>query len=215
MLPLHVLHAAAVLLAWGCVRRVPTYRPVALTLSVALGAELTREALTSWVLPPPPTSPDTARPLDGALRWAIYVDRAMFTAWPAALAACAVRVLAERRAWPVAIAYAGIVVALAGSYPIARWGTLRLWYLAIDIAASLIGFGSFVSWLGRHWGKKRADLAVIITALMVSTHLVAVLAGPYRFGLFGSEWYLIQLAYVLLLSLVILLEAAALRSPPA
>ena len=37
--------------------------------------------------------------------------RALFIAWPCAIAAAAVRVLARRRAWPVAIGYA-VAVAL-------------------------------------------------------------------------------------------------------
>ena len=210
MLSLHVLNAAAVVLAWVCVWRFPAYRIVALTLAVGFGAELVRQALVLWVLPPPPASAEVARPLEGALRWAIYVDRAMFIAWPAALAACAVRVLAERRAWPVAVAYAAVVVALATSYPVARWGSLRLWYLGVDLTASLVGVASLAFWLRRHWGKKRADLAVTVTALIVAGHLASVLAGPYRFGLFGAEWYLIQLAYLLLFSIVILLQGGAL-----
>lgn len=212
MLALHILHAAAVLLAWACVLRTPAYRPVALALSAALSAELVREALTAWVLPMPPTSAEVARPLEGALRWAIYIDRAMFITWPAVLGACAVRVLAERRAWPVAIMYAGFVVILATSYPVARWGALRRWYLAVDITASLIGLASLITWLRRHWGTKRPDLAVTTTAVLIAAHFTTIIAGPYRFGLFGPEWYLAQLAYLLMFCIVILLEAVALVS---
>ena len=210
MLALHVINAAAVLLTWVCARRSAALLPIALTLSAGFGAELASAALIDWVLPLPAPTPATSPPYEGLLRWAVYVDGALFIAWPAALAACALRVLAERRAWPVALAYAAVTVALAASYPEVRGASLRLWYLAVDITASLIGLGSLVTWLRRHWRKQRADLAVTITALLVATHLAAVLAGPYRFGLFGAEWYLIQLAYLLMFSIVILLEAGAL-----
>ena len=215
MLALHVINAAAVLLTWVCVRRIPTLFPVALTLSAGFGAELASEALIAWVLPPAPSASHVTPPYEGMQRWAVYIDGALFIAWPAALAACALRVLAERRAWPVTLAYAAVSVALAASYPEVRGAALRRWYLAVDLCAILLGLASLITWLRRHWGKRRADLAVTITSLLAATHLVAVLAGPYRFGLFGSEWYLIQLAYLLMFSLVILLEAAALRSPPA
>jgi len=210
VLTLHIFNAAAVLLAWFCVRQIPAYRPVTLTLSAGLGAELAREALVTWVLPPPAANPDGTPPLSRSLLWAVYLDGALFIAWPAALAACAVRVLAERRAWPVAIAYVAMSVALAASYPDARGSTLRLWYLAADLAACLVGVASLVFWLRRHWGKKRADFAVTVTALIVAGHLASVLAGPYRFGLFGTEWYLIQLAYLLLFSILILMQGGVL-----
>ena len=215
MLALHALHAAAVILAWGCVRRVPAYRPVAFTLSVALAAELASEALIAWALPIPAPSQEIAPPYEGILRWAVYIDGALFIAWPAALAACALRVLAERREWPVALAYTAVSVALAASYPEVRGAALRRWYLGVDITASLIGLASLITWLRRHWGTKRPDLAVTVTAVLVAAHFTTIIAGPYRFGLFGPEWYLAQLAYLLMFCLVILLEAAALRSPPA
>ncbi|HSN97292.1 MAG TPA: hypothetical protein VLS89_03305, partial [Candidatus Nanopelagicales bacterium] len=158
----------------------------------------------------PAPNPEATPPLADSLLWAVYLDGALFIAWPAALAACAVRVLAERRAWPVAIVYVAMSVALAASYPDARGSTLRLWYLAAVLGASLAGVASLAFWLRRHWGKKRADLAVTVTALIVAGHLASVLAGPYRFGLFGAEWYLIQLAYLLLFSIVILLQGGAL-----
>lgn len=210
MLALHIINAVVVVLAWVCARRHPAHRAVAVVLSVGLAAELARQALLSWVLPPAPPTPEAARPLEGALRWAIYADRALFIAWPAALAACAVRVLAERRVWPVVLGYAGVVVALAVTYPLTRWGVLRLCYLAVDLIAGLVGLAAFITWTRRYWGKRRADVSVTVTAVLVAGHFASIVAGPYRFGLFGSEWSLIQLAYLILFSILILIQAGEL-----
>lgn len=210
MLALHLLNALAVILAWACARRIPTHRPVAFTLAAGFAAELAREALVGWALPPAAAPPDAGSPLGGALLWAVFLDGALFIAWPALLAACSLRVLAERRTWPIAIVYTAAAVALAAMYPATRGSTLRHVYLGMDLAACLVGLASFGSWLARSWGRRRADLAVTAAAVLVTGHLAAVVAGPYRFGLFGAEWYLMQLAYVMLFSVLILLQGGAL-----
>ncbi|HSN99573.1 MAG TPA: hypothetical protein VLS89_14865, partial [Candidatus Nanopelagicales bacterium] len=171
MLALHVLNALAVVLAWACARRIPTYGPVAFTLTAGLLAELGREALVRWALPP--VTANAASPLEGPLLWAVFLDGALFIAWPALLAACALRVLAERRAWPVAIFYVVVAVALAAFYPVTRGSALRRWYLGLDLAACLVGLASLGSWLARSWGRRRADLAVTAAALLVTGHLAA------------------------------------------
>ena len=201
----YLVNAVAVGLAFACARRVASFRVVAWTLAFGLVAELAGEALLAWVLPPVPT-----QPLTGTLRWAIYADRALFIAWPALLAGCSVRVLWERRAWPVAAGYAVAAFGLAVTYPTTRGGVLRLCYLGIDLAALLIAFVSLIMWLRRHWGKTRADVSVTVTAVLVVGHLMAVIAGPYKFGLFGPEWHLMQLAYLFLFVVVSLLQGGAL-----
>lgn len=207
---LHIVNAVAVAMAWVCARCFPAHRAVALTLSIGLAAEFARQVLLSWVLPPAPPSPEAARPIEGVLRWAIYLDRALFIAWPAALAGCALRVLAERRVWPVVLGYLVAAIGLAATYPLTRWNVLRSCYLAVDLAAIFLGLISLVTWLRRHWGRKRADVSVTVTAVLVTGHFASVVAGPYKFGLFGGEWYLMQLAYLILFSVMILIQGGAL-----
>ena len=149
----------------------------------------------------------------GLARLAVFADRALFIAWPAALAACAVRVLARRAAWPVAIGYVAAALALIVSYPWTRFEVLRRAYLAIELAALVVGLGSAVSWHRRAWGRERADFSTTIALVLVGGHFATVLAGPFRIGLFGQAWALAQLAYFAILLIVVLLHVGALLWP--
>jgi hypothetical protein len=151
-LALYLLSAVATALAWIVARRRAEHGPIAWALSIALAADIGRAVLLAWVLPPPNLAPSTP-PLEGALRIAIYADRALFAAWPAALAAVALRVLARRPAWPVAIGYVASVAVLVGWYPALRFDALRKAYLAIELAAGFVGFGALVFYRRTKPGK--------------------------------------------------------------
>lgn len=206
---LYALATAAAVLAWAVTLRRPSHRPVALALSAALLADLAGEALLAWVLPPANLDRATP-PLVGALRWAVYADRALFIVWPAALAALALRVLARRSAWPVAAGYMLAVAVLAFSYPSTRFDVLRQAYLLVELAALAIGVASLVAWHRRSWGIERADITTTIAIVLVLGHLASVVSGPYRVGLFGEAYDLNRLAYLAIFATVDLLQLGAL-----
>jgi hypothetical protein len=104
--------------------------------------------------------------------------------------------------------YAASVVALALAYPVTRGEVLRKAYLAADLAALFVGITSLVVWV-RH--REPSDLSTQIVGVILVSHLVAVVVGPYRFGLFGAEWALQQTAYLAIWSIVIILQGSALR----
>jgi hypothetical protein len=139
-------------------------------------------------------------------------DRALFIAWPCAIAAAAVRVLARRRAWPVAIGYAVAVAVLVLGYPALRFAALRQAYLAIELSALAIGVVAVSAWWRQGWPSVRAgerqplDVSGRVAAVLVLGHFAAVVSGPYRIDLFGEGWALAQLAYVVIFSAVFLLQ---------
>lgn len=201
-LALYLLAGLAALLAWIVAQRRPDHRPVAAALSLALAANLGRAALIAWVLPPPDQGP-----FHGALRLAIAADRALYLAWPALVAALALTTLARRRAWPVAIAHGAIVLALALTYPATRFDTLRRFYLAAELAAALVGVASAASWYRR---ARPANVTTLAAAFLVAGHLATVIAGPYRFGLFGEAWILATWIYLAVMTTLILLHLGSL-----
>jgi hypothetical protein len=200
---LYLLTIIATILAWSFSRRRPEHRPVVLTLVAGLLAQAARQALLWWVLPPP--NPNAA-PLEGALRLAIATDRALYIAWPAALAALAVRVLAQRPTWPVGLGYVAASVALAVTYPATRFDVLRKAYLACELVALFIGVVSFISWWVRE--KRRASVTEITAGVLVAGHFMTLIFGPYRLGLFGTAFELERWSYVAVLIVVISVHIA-------
>lgn len=201
ILLLFALLIAAVVLAWiVAARRRPDHRPVALGLAAALAAEPGRAVLVYWVLPP---NPDPAHPLTGWLRAAVYLDRALWLVWSAALAAMSIRVFAQRRAWPVAVVYAAVVAALCVGYPALRFDALRRVYLACDLAVLATAIACLVSWFRRHYGQQRSNITQLSTGILIAGHFGAVVFGPYRFGLFGQVWELAHIAYFVVLAAVV------------
>lgn len=206
-LALYLLLGASVALAWLVARRRTEHRPIAWALSAALAAELGRAVVLEVV---PPRLDPSAPPLAGAALLGRYVDRALWIAWPAALAAMSLRVLARRRSWPVAVGYVAAVVVLVVGYRALRFDALRKVYLAIELLSLAIGVGSLVTWYRRAWRRERAGLSVRVAGVLVAGHLAMIVTGPYRFGLFGQAWALAHVAYVAILSAVILLHVGAL-----
>ena len=103
--------ATALMLA----RRRFDYRPMALFLAAVVGVQLVRFVLLVAVLQ---LATDAGRlPFTGAERAAFHVEQALFVAFPMGIAALAVRVLARRRAWPVALAWVAGSAAVASVLP--------------------------------------------------------------------------------------------------
>ncbi len=206
---LFILSAAATVLAWRIGTTRPQHRPIAWALSVHFGASVVRALILSRF----PANPDPSAPQrTGAALAALYVSRALFIAWPYALAAAAVHVLARRRAWPVALVYIAAVGLLVLGYGWLRFDALRKAYLALELVALAIGLASVAKWYAAGWRRERAgkpepvDFSGRIAAGLVLGHFATVVTGPYRFGLFGEAWAIAQLAYVVVLAVLILLQ---------
>jgi hypothetical protein len=200
-----IVSTAAAVCAWIETWRRASHRPVAVALSIGLAANVGRLVLMAWVLPPANFARD-APPISGPLVLAIYVDRALYLAWPAAVAALAVRVFTARRTWPVWLTWAAVCACLALSYPASRFDTLRRVYLAADLGAAVVSCGLLVPW----WrGETPADLSTVSTAVLSAALLVWVLTGPHRYGLFAEAWNLSPYAYVLAMGSIVLLHATA------
>jgi hypothetical protein len=209
---LYAFGIAAVVLAWAVAMRRPSHRPIAWALSAGLAANMAQAVLLGRVLPPPNFDPSTP-PFEGTLRWAVYVERALFIAWPALLAGVALRLLARRAAWPVAVGYVAAVIFLAVSYPWTRFDTLRRALLIIDLCALAVEIVSLAAWHFRTWRRERADIATTIAIVLIAGHFATVVAGPYRLGLFGEAWKLAQLVYFMNFATVTLLQLGALIWP--
>ena len=203
-LALYLLATTAAVLAWTLSRRSPQHRIVAWCFTAYVVANAARGLLLAYVLPPP-----EGPPLEGTLLAALYADRAFYLVWRACLAAMAVSVLLKRRIWSVGVVYAASVVALALAYPVTRGEVLRKVYLAADLAALFVGIASLAVWVRR---REPSDLTTRIVGVIFVSHLVAVIVGPYRFGLFGAEWVLQQAAYIVIWSIIILLQGNDLRT---
>lgn len=202
------LLAAAAAVAWAVTRRRPEHRPIAFALSAAFLADVARVVLVYFF----PPNLDLAAPLrTGSRLLAAYADRALYLVWPAALAGMALRVLAQRPAWPAAAAYVTASAYAIGSYASLRFDALRRFYLAAELVALLIGFAAFLTWLRRAWRKERPDLSVTIAALLVAAHLAAILSGPFTAGLFSAAaWAPMRGAYFVILAVVIVIQGGAL-----
>lgn len=103
-----------------------------------LASDFTRRLV--WTLIPPQQL--GAPPLRGLARLAGHLEHAFYRAWPFCVAAAAVAVLARRRPHLLAIPYIAAVACLVVTYPAIRGDALRRFYLAADLAATLVGVAS-------------------------------------------------------------------------
>lgn len=204
-----LLITTAAALAWTIARRRPEHRPIALALSVGLVADA-GQALLIHSFPP---NLDPSAPLrTGGRLIAAYLGRALYLAWPYALAAAATTVLGHRRAWPLALLYAAGVAVVVLGYSWIRFDVLRKTYLALELVALAFGVASLARWYAAGWRRGRAgkpepaDFTGRTAAMLVAGQFVIVVTGPYRFELFGESWAIAQIGYAILLSAVVLLE---------
>lgn len=210
----------AAALAWGIARRRPEHRPVALLLTIDVVINVARRALAAYVLVPAAAQLGGA-PLDGWARVAGHLDDALFLGWPAAIAATALvtftpalfdedasRARRRRVMIAVAIVWAVAVAALVTSYPITRGAVLARCYLAGELAAIVVGLGSVATWIP---ARQSPDVRHVAIALVVGDALVSVLAGPWRFNVFGS-WVLAQLIHALFAAVLTVLQGGFLWS---
>jgi len=205
---LYALSGLAVGLAWAAARRRPEHWPFAGLLTLGLVSDVIRWALQRWVMPPPLLDNP---PLTGWVRIAHDIDTALYVAWPIGIAAVALNTLAHRSMRPAIFAYFIVVAGLVIGYPTIRGDVLRKVLLGIELASMLVGIASILAWWRR---RERSTTATLCTSILLVGHFGIVLAGPYRFGLFGEAWVLAQVAYVLIYAVVIVLQAGSLWEHP-
>lgn len=197
------LYLVAVALAWGVARRRPEHRPVAALLSVGLVADLVRQAIGVLVLQPTRAASGGA-PFSGQARAAFHVDEALFLAWPAAVAACAVAVYLRRRPWPVALVYVVATIAVCAAYPMLRGPALARAYFGAELAGVAVALGSFIMWA---WRRESPNLTRGALFLIVAIELVTLL--PFNKGPF-QYWPIAQASYMTLYVVLIVLHGGIL-----
>ena len=202
-LALYLLSALAALLAWAVARRHRDHRPVALLLTYGVASDLARRLL--WTLLPPPRL--GAPPLQGLARVFGHLEHALFLGWSFGVAALALWTLARRRPRLIAVLYVAAVAGLVVGYPAIRGDALRRYYLAVELAAALVGVACGVSWYRR---GQPATITSLTSGFLVAGHLAYVVAGPYRFGLFGQAWVLANWIYLAVITTLILLHLGSL-----
>lgn len=210
------LEIAAAALAVVCAWKHAEHRPVAAFLAGTVAADVTRIALQRWMIHPAlealraaGVEPATV-PLTGWPRVAFHLDSALFLSWFAALAALSLWIFLRRRPWPVAFLYGLAVTALVLGYPTIRQDTLRQFYLAAQLATLTIGLGALGHWLGRTSPR----LPQVVTSCILVVDLAGIVAGPWRFGLFGAAWSFAQVMYSALYAVLIVVQTGALWTSP-
>jgi hypothetical protein len=198
------LSTAVTIISWLVAARRTEHRSVALFLTLSLGTDLGRWALTALVL-----IPERARsggvPFTGWHLVACHLDRALFLALHAGLAALAMWVFLQRRPWPVAVAWTLAVAALVVTYPTTRGEMLRLCYLAAELATLAVVTGCYVMWW---WRREKPRFSNVCTLLLASGE-VAILIGPYSRNIFTS-WDIAQAMYATVYVVLLLLHGGIL-----
>jgi hypothetical protein len=197
----YALSAVATGLAWAVAWQRAEHRPIALLLTGGLAFDLARRALSLLALAPGHALVG-AGPLHGWYRVAGHTHAAIFLAWPAALAGASLRVFLRRQAWPIAFVWGVTCVGMAASYPLTRGAVLARVYTAAELAAIMVGVGAVAMWVPRREAPEPAHIAL---ALVFVAEIVALVAGPWRFNLFGA-WPLAQLAYASIFSVLVVFQ---------
>jgi hypothetical protein len=187
------LQIGAAVAALFLARRREDHRPFAVFFVGTTAANLLRFLRHETFAPIRPLG---SPPFVGAARVAFHMDEALFLAWPAAFAALAIWLFAQRRAlallpafaWVVAVAY------LATHYPAVRGEALRRFYLGAELGALAVAVSSIASLWWRHGPIAPAGTCLLCC---IAVDGGTLFAGAWRWG-FWSEWALNQTAFALL-----------------
>jgi hypothetical protein len=185
------LYAAVVALAWAVAKRLPDHRSVAWLLTLGLAADVAREVIQVNVLQPTRVAMG-AGPFHGFARGAFNVDEALFLAWPVGIAACATWVFLRHRTWAFLAAYILAVALVVQAYPTLRGAELARVYLGAELAAIVVGLGSFITWA---WKRETPNLTHVVMLFVVAVEAVTLL--PFGKGPF-VYWSLAQASYMTL-----------------
>lgn len=197
------LYVAVVALACMVAKRRSAHRPAAWLLMLGLVVDVARELIQVDVLQPTRAAMGPG-PFHGFARGAFNVDEALFLAWPAGIAACAAWVFSQRRPWPFLAVYGLAVALVVGAYPTVRGAALARVYLGVELAAIVVGLGSFITWA---WKRETPNLTHVVTLLIVVVELATLL--PFSKGPFVS-WSLAQASYITLYVVLIVIYGGVL-----
>lgn len=202
---------SATVLAWPVAKRRPDHYPLAALLTFGLVSDAFRQVL-QWLVLAPAYAGLAGAPASGVLRLWVSVDKALFLAWPAGLAAVALWTYLQRRPWFVALGYlVGMFGIVVFGYPAIRGDLLRKAYLAFDLACLTVAVGAILHWLV--FRKDAPRTSHWIVALMVGAEVVGVVAGAWRYGIF-THWTLAQIAYCMLYAVLTIINGAVLWNQP-
>jgi hypothetical protein len=174
--------AAAVFTACQLSRSRSAYRPVAATLALGLIADVAGELLRRLYLVTQP------RPYAGLSRVAYHVEQSCVQAWPAAVVAVGLLVLARVRWWPSVAAWGLVVGAHVLAYPWLREERLAQ-ALRVEQAVAV----AVLVWCAVRWRKEErepehaAALALALGEVLVL--LFSFSGSPFRL------WVVAQIAY--------------------
>jgi hypothetical protein len=207
----YALSLVAAATSWPVARRRPEHAPVAYLLTFGLASDLARRAMRTLVIAPALAALNGA-PATGWIRVVCNIEQTLFLAWPAGVAAVAMRVLLGRRPWPIALGYtAGVLGIVVFGYPSIRGELLRKAYLGFDLACLMVAVGCVV-----HWGAFRKDTPQaihLIVMLMVGAEIASVAGGAWRSDIF-TTWKLEQVAYSMLYAVVVVINGGVLWIRP-
>lgn len=200
---LYALSALATALAWILARRRAEHHPVAVLLTVGLGADGARQVLRTLYLNAAMQRLGADVPWTGPARLAATLSHALFLAWPAALVGAALVVFLRRRAWPAGAAHLATVAAIVVVHPIAGNGSLARALTAVQLAAVLSSLGCALTWYLRPT-KEPTSTAQAALSLIVGVELTT-LGFAWRTGIFAG-WHLSQAIYVVMYAVLIILQ---------
>ena len=192
LLATFALQLVAAILAVFVARKRTDHFPVAVFLLGMFVAAAIRWVLLTWYVQPCRAS-YPGIPLTGAAVRAAHADTALFLGWPAGIAGMAVRVYMKRRPWIVLAVWAAASIAIAAAYPLTRGDVLRKCYLAAELAALLVSFGSIGMW-ARHRESVTLPRACVLLIVLFE---LATLLGPWIGDPF-RDWYKAQILYCML-----------------
>lgn len=200
---LYALSALATVLAWMLARHRAEHRPVAVLLTLGLGADVAQRALRTLYLSAVTQRLGADVPWTGPARLAATLFHALFLAWPAALVGAALVVFLHRSAWPAVAAYAASIAAIVVIHPIAGNGSLTRALTAAQLAAVLVSLGCALTWYLRPTTEPTSTAQAALS-LIVGVELTS-LAFAWRTGVFAN-WHLSQAIYVVMYAVLIILQ---------
>jgi len=200
---LYALSALATALAWMLARRRAEHRPVAVLLTVGLGADVAQRTLRTFYLGAVTQRLGADIPWTGLARLAATFFHALFLAWPAALLGAALVVFLRRGAWPAGAAYAAGIAWIVVVHPIAGNGSLAQALTAAQLAAVLASLGCGLTWYLRPTTEPTSTAQAAL-ALIIGVELTT-LAFAWRTGIFAN-WHLSQAIYVVMYAVLTILQ---------
>jgi hypothetical protein len=195
---------SAVGLAWALTPRFRTHRPIAVLLSVGLGAELAQGALDAAVLSPLRSSLGVDVPWTGWAWAASLLDNGLALLWPAAIVSTALVVFLDRKPWLGVVALAAALLVFAEVHPIAGDGGQARFLASVEALAAIASAGMAVTWYRHNEGPAPAQhvlAAIVLTEILTLPPALRVVAPQH--------WPPAQTLYLVMVGVLVALQAYA------